>query len=395
MVGVTNVQLLQRRVPDLELQAFRCAGVIILCVVWMLVQQELPTIPLHDVSAVFLYGFLMTLSSTALYIGFALIPLTAAQCAEDTAGLLAGLIIFWMCGQEKFSFLRVLCVALCLVGVTLVVQPWHEHFQKSTLHTCRNNSRDCILELEKFCSLERKLDFKFSSTSCINHRKFPLSEAANPCEFIQTDCTTEKTHKFLEKKCTEWLSCLSVLADKEHHSITNGTNNNNKTRTKLFLLEIPQHYQTMLGIMFAALSGTTYSLVAAIFKKYPCVGENLLRSLFWPFLFGLTSCLALTFVTEAPVWPQSAYDSVLVFVHCLASVGVFVFYLYSLQHISGTTVNMIFCTSVVFLLVPQYTVLSSIMPGQRNWMEVVGVFLVLSGSVFVSVVEMFETAKNV
>ena len=46
------------------------------------------------------------------------------------------------------------------------------------------------------------------------------------------------------------------------------------------------------------------------------------------------------------------------------------------------------------MLIAQYTVLSSILPGHRNWMEVMGVILVLAGSGASSVFAMFKTKKQ-
>ena len=46
------------------------------------------------------------------------------------------------------------------------------------------------------------------------------------------------------------------------------------------------------------------------------------------------------------------------------------------------------------MLIPQYTVLSSILPGHRNWMEVVGVILVMLGCSMSSLVEMFKPKEK-
>ena len=62
--------------------------------------------------------------------------------------------------------------------------------------------------------------------------------------------------------------------------------------------------------------------------------------------------------------------------------------LYAVQWISGNVINFISSTSVVLMLIPQYTVLSSILPGHQNWVEVVGVVLILLGSIMGSVIEM-------
>ena len=42
--------------------------------------------------------------------------------------------------------------------------------------------------------------------------------------------------------------------------------------------------------------------------------------------------------------------------------------------------QLILSTTIVFVLIPQYTVLSSVLPGNKNWIEVVGIVLVLLGS---------------
>ena len=56
--------------------------------------------------------------------------------------------------------------------------------------------------------------------------------------------------------------------------------------------------------------------------------------------------------------------------------------------VSANAGNIISCLTVVFMLIPQYTILSSIYPGHRNWIEVVGVVLVLLGSSLGSVLEL-------
>ncbi len=114
-----------------------------------------------------------------------------------------------------------------------------------------------------------------------------------------------------------------------------------------------------------------------------------MRSLFWAFFLGMVSSFVLTFAVEVPVWPDGSMDIVTVVLHCIATVGMWVLWIWSLQYISGTLVNVIHCTAVVFMLIPQYTISASILPGHKNWMEVVGVFIVLIGSVLASLLEIF------
>ncbi len=375
IVGVTNVQLLQRRIPDLELQVFRCTGVVAACVVWMLVKQRLPRLSAHDMPAMLLYGLVVTLDSTAVYVGFALIPATAAQCSLNTFSLLSGLYIFWLCGKEKFQVAKLLLVMICIVGVIFVIQPWHGINTKPAIETPMlgsNFSKDCVLHMEKLCSSKNGNDFKFNSISC-NRKTLPeISSASGPCEILRS-WTTEASHSDeAHFTCWEWLSCWFELPDVAYQPNMIGGITNNETTMELFQLHFSQTYSMLIGNIFAGLAGITLTLTTLVFQRYSCLYEDRMRSLFWSFFLGLTCRFTLTFVVESPVWPQSYFDAVAVFIHSVASVGVWIFLVYSMQCISGTTVNIIFSSAVVFFFIPQYTVLSSMLPGQKNWMEVVG-----------------------
>ena len=88
--------------------------------------------------------------------------------------------------------------------------------------------------------------------------------------------------------------------------------------------------------------------------------------------------------------------SILYLYHCIAlDTWVFIHFitLYSVKHISGNTFALIASTMVIFLLAAQYTVLSSVLPGNRNWIEVVGVIFVLGGSTLVSIIELCKRSK--
>ena len=93
---------------------------------------------------------------------------------------------------------------------------------------------------------------------------------------------------------------------------------------------------------------------------------------------------------ETPVFPSNWFDVAMIVIHSLSYAGIWPLYIYGPNHTSGNTVTAIMSTQVAFMLIAQYTVLSSILPGHRNWMEVVGVVLVLMGSGVSSVFEMFK-----
>ena len=61
---------------------------------------------------------------------------------------------------------------------------------------------------------------------------------------------------------------------------------------------------------------------------------------------------------------------------------------------SGNTANIISTSSIIAMLAAQYTILKDIHPGHRNWIEVLGVFLVSLGATISSVLEIYRNYKS-
>ncbi len=121
------------------------------------------------------------------------------------------------------------------------------------------------------------------------------------------------------------------------------------------------------------------------------MSDDRVRAVFWSFSLGLFISIPLMFVLEHPVWPESVENIIEVGLHCLSSVCTWFLYISAISYISGNTYSVITSAAVVLFLIPQYTILSPILPGHKNWMEVVGVFVVSTGSVLTSLQEMFHT----
>ena len=83
----------------------------------------------------------------------------------------------------------------------------------------------------------------------------------------------------------------------------------------------------------------------------------------------------------------------MVTIHSATCAAIWPLSIYQTKTIAGNTATLILSTQVVFMLIAQYTVLSSILPGHRNWMEVVGVVLVLLGSSFSYLLEILADTK--
>ena len=61
---------------------------------------------------------------------------------------------------------------------------------------------------------------------------------------------------------------------------------------------------------------------------------------------------------------------------------------------SGNAASIIETSSIIAMLAAQYTILKDIHPGHRNWIEVLGVLLVLLGATISSVVEICQSYKH-
>ena len=92
-----------------------------------------------------------------------------------------------------------------------------------------------------------------------------------------------------------------------------------------------------------------------------------------------------------PILPTNWMQMILITAHCVTFIFSTPLSMLAAQYISGNTVNLVFSTSAVLMLITQYTILSSILPGNRNWIEVAGVVLVLFGSAMGSVLELCKS----
>ena len=88
--------------------------------------------------------------------------------------------------------------------------------------------------------------------------------------------------------------------------------------------------------------------------------------------------------------PRDWFDTVMIIVHSCKCPGLFALYIYGPKYISGNTFTLILTTDVISMLKAQYTVLSSILPGHGNWMEVIGVIFVLLGCSISPIIEIIK-----
>ena len=148
---------------------------------------------------------------------------------------------------------------------------------------------------------------------------------------------------------------------------------------------------SVIGYTFSVIAGICLSLELVIIKRNPFLGDH---HLFWAFLTNTLLSASLMLALETPVLASNPFDAIMVIIHSVECAVIWRLYIYAPKYISGNTLTLILTSDVVVMLIFQYTVLSSIHPGQRNWIEVVGVILVLFGCSVSSFLELLNTKKS-
>ena len=92
----------------------------------------------------------------------------------------------------------------------------------------------------------------------------------------------------------------------------------------------------------------------------------------WTALVGTILSLIIMAITETPTLPHSVFCCVMLLAHCIGGVMISVLLPWCSQYLPPSLVAMISASDVLFLLILQYTVLQSVMPGLHNWLEVLG-----------------------
>ena len=96
--------------------------------------------------------------------------------------------------------------------------------------------------------------------------------------------------------------------------------------------------------------------------------------------FGLLTSIVLAFYLEDFVITLTVKQLLLVLGHSVAAVVSFYTAVYTCQMIGGIRATLVFSLQTVVMLILQYTLMRSIMPGHHNWIEVLGAGFILFGA---------------
>ena len=353
-VSFSSVQLLEKRIPDFELNTFRSASPLLFYLLGMTITRKWPLVPKSDLLTAFFYVLLSFIWPITVYIGVTFLPLTTVQCVMQTTNIATGVILFYIFLKETVSIQVFVSALVSICGVIMVIQPdfIFNHDHSPLLNNSSANLTN--FTLEAMGSPEKLTNFIFEAIDS--------SEKLTNLTFEPMDSSEKLTNLTME--------AVDISSSNDYHVLQ------------------------WLPYLLPVTSGLTITTEIIYLQKKPCLNDRIIEVMFWCFLSNSIISMIVMFLTETPTLPRNWYDTLLVTLHCLAYVCLRPLHMYAFATISGNTVSVMFCFSTVLMIAAQYTVLSNILPGNQNWIEVVGVALVLIGSIMHSLREIFWVKSN-
>ena len=340
------VQLLKREFPDLELNTVRCLVASLCWSVGLIFLRKWPIIPKSEIFSTAVFGIFLFCDGVGTYIAVTLVPVASVKAIHATGTLISGIILFACFVNERVTLKLLIFVSLCVVGIMLIIQP--------------------------------KLTDSYGPSTILNISAIEGGNSTGNGSDLN----------------------ISISGSRVYTDTGNGIDLNNSISGSGENPEVDKNgdsgmfstvFRLLFGYGLSFFAGFSWSCGVLIIKKQEYMRKNKTDVLFWVFLIGTLLSAIATSIFESPILPKSWMHVSLIFIHSAVYAAMWPLMMFSAKTISGNTITLICSMSIVGMLIPQYTVLSSIHPGNRNWMEVVGVVLVLLGSSFGS---LFEFAKQ-
>ena len=239
--SATCVQLLERRIPDLELNAFRSGIPLLLYTTGLLIMRRWPVIDRSKIAATLAYSLGISCAGLSQFVAVSFLPAAAAFCVCCTSGIVCGIFIFALCRNETVTLKKVMFAGLCVCGAILIIQPW---MQLEVYNENGTTEKENLYTLNKtLCSLENpspKINDEIGTTS---------ESDIIPCE--QNGSQSLKRPQINNK----------------------GTLGQKSSSVRLV--------SVIVGYSAAVSHGIFLGLYVLVLKKYPYLNQHPLDTLFW------------------------------------------------------------------------------------------------------------------
>ena len=121
--SATSVQLLERRIPDFELNILRFGVPLLFSFVYLVLSRKYPVIERGKIWTIIFYGFTIFIASFCYLVAVSLLPAALVVSLENASSIIASLVLFSLCWDERITVNKTLFTVLCIIGVAMVTQP--------------------------------------------------------------------------------------------------------------------------------------------------------------------------------------------------------------------------------------------------------------------------------
>ncbi len=122
-VSAICVQLIERRIPDFQLNTARLSLPWIGSVVILLITRRIPILPWEIIPWVVPAIVVQNIQSLSNYIGVSYIPLASFQCSVNTVTLASGVLVHTCINNDRLHLAKIVAIFLAIVGIGFVTQP--------------------------------------------------------------------------------------------------------------------------------------------------------------------------------------------------------------------------------------------------------------------------------
>ncbi len=139
----------------------------------------------------------------------------------------------------------------------------------------------------------------------------------------------------------------------------------------------------------ALIGGVLWVADMVFIYHYPFLQNpiNQTKTVFWICAIATLISAAGALATEKINLNISWTDWLLVLGHTASFAILLISYMYACSVVAGILNALVACTSMAYITLAQYTFMSRIHPGNHNWVEILGVVLVMISSTLPSVVK--------
>ena len=123
VLSTVCVQLLERTIPDFELNFIRCLFGLIVFSGYFVLRRHSPLVPKSGILTTVAYGTVVAVISLCSYISVTFIPLTSLQSVKITINISLSMILFAICLKESITVKSIVSALLSITGVILIIQP--------------------------------------------------------------------------------------------------------------------------------------------------------------------------------------------------------------------------------------------------------------------------------